>query len=135
MEAELVALATSGATTLVGLMVTEVWSEVRGRFGALFGRRRETVCEDMDAVREELIAAEDREAAMAGAEAEWTARLRRALAADPAAADQLRSLLDELQQHGPQPGAGSANATITGGTFHQSVVQIGRIDQAGDVTF
>ncbi|MEV4613600.1 hypothetical protein AB0K43_13505 [Kitasatospora sp. NPDC049258] len=130
METEIVALATSGATTLVGLMVTELWSEARGRFAALFGRRSEAVCEDLDAVRAELLAAEDQDAAAAGAEAEWTARLRRALAADPAAAAQLRALLDELAPHQPAPAAGSVHNTITGGEFHSPVIQSGR-----DTTF
>ncbi|CAM5454626.1 hypothetical protein SCALM49S_06622 [Streptomyces californicus] len=38
MEAELTALAAWGATTFVGLMATEAWSQVRGRLARVLGR-------------------------------------------------------------------------------------------------
>ncbi|WP_035804903.1 hypothetical protein [Kitasatospora mediocidica] len=125
MEAEIVALATSGATTVVGLMATELWTEARGRFAALFGRRSESVCEDLDLAREELLAAEDRAGATTAAEAEWGNRLRRALSADPAAAAQLRSLLDELAPHTAPQASMSVHNNISDGTFHGMVIMTG----------
>ncbi|MEU9131415.1 hypothetical protein AB0D08_25465 [Kitasatospora sp. NPDC048540] len=133
MEAEIVALATSGASTLVGLMVTELWTEARGRFASLFGRRSEAVGEELEEVRRELLCADDQAAAAVGAEAEWEARLRRALAADPEAAAQLRALLDELAPHQePAPAPGSVHNSITGrGVYNEPVIQAGYVQ--GDV--
>ncbi|KJK55705.1 hypothetical protein UK12_27115 [Saccharothrix sp. ST-888] len=116
------ALATSGATTLVGLMATELWTQARGRFAALFGRDRATeIAEELDEVREDLRSTGDGTAAAA----EWARRLRRALAADPEAAEELRDLLAEF---GPAADRGSISNVINGGTFNGTVVQSGRID-------
>ncbi|WP_371501302.1 hypothetical protein OG871_30995 [Kitasatospora sp. NBC_00374] len=131
MEAEIVALATSGATTLVSLMVTELWSEARGRFASLFGRRSEDVGEDLDQARAELLAADDPSAVAAGAETEWGNRLRRALAADPEAAARLRALLDELSP-AAQAAPGPAHTTVTttttvNGEFRGVSIQAGSV--------
>ncbi|MFJ1705137.1 hypothetical protein [Kitasatospora sp. NPDC088346] len=133
MEAEIVALATSGATTLVSLMVTELWSEARGRFASLFGRRSEDVGADLDEARAELLASDDPSAVAAGTEAEWSNRLRRALAADPAAAAKLRALLDELSPAAQDPAAGpsvhitNVHNTVENGRYHGTVIQSGNI--------
>ncbi|MGW1806557.1 hypothetical protein [Streptomyces sp. NPDC002078] len=104
MDAELVALASSGATTLVGLMVTDGWQQVRGRFAALFRQQGTDVDEELERSRDDLVAARQaRDVATAeDLVAEWRSRIRRLLAADPGAADQLRTLLDELP--GPAQG-------------------------------
>ncbi|MFB7665389.1 hypothetical protein ACFC1R_15795 [Kitasatospora sp. NPDC056138] len=121
MEAEIAALATSGATTLVGLMATELWTQARGRFAALFGRDRATeIAEELDEVREDLRSTGNGTAAAA----EWARRLRRALAADPEAAEELRDLLAEF---GPAAEPGSVRNVINGGTYRGIVVQSGRI--------
>jgi hypothetical protein len=128
-EAELAALASSGATTLVGLMATDAWTQVRDRVAALFGRAGDAG--DADAAAEELrhsqedlltARAEGDEAAVAeDIEAVWRSRLRRVLRADPAAADELRRLLDELT-----PAAGAPHVVVTntvnGGVHHGPVV-------------
>lgn len=129
MEAEIVALATSGATTVVGLMASDLWTEVRGRVAALFGRRSESVGEELELAREELLAAEDGPGAAAAAEAEWGNRLRRALAADPTAAAQLRSLLEELAPRGEAPGPGAVVNTINGGSYTGVVIQAGSVNR------
>ncbi|MFF9784223.1 hypothetical protein YWIDRAFT_07693 [Streptomyces sp. SceaMP-e96] len=100
MEAELATLAATGATTLVGLMVSEAWNQTRGRLARFFARGDDTALPDeqLAASREELIAARDAADAdtAADVEEEWRLRLRRTLRADPGAAEELRLLLDEL---------------------------------------
>jgi hypothetical protein len=121
-EAELAALATSGATTMVGLMATDAWSQVRGRLARLLARGGETgaVDAELEAARQELDAARAAgdDLAASDVETEWRTRLRRMLRADPAAAQELRLLLAEID-----PGAGrgptvvvhnSVSGTVTG---------------------
>lgn len=47
MEAELVALATAGATTLVQQMATDGWDAVRRRMAAFLARRQGTADEEV----------------------------------------------------------------------------------------
>ncbi|MFE9461837.1 hypothetical protein [Streptomyces californicus] len=127
MEAELTALAASGATTFVGLMATEAWSQVRGRLARFLGRGAddEVVDAELEESRAELAAAraEDDEEAAADIEAAWRNRLRRTLRADPGAAGELRAILEELA---PQQPAGPAVAinhnTISGGHYNAPVI-------------
>ncbi|BBA96290.1 hypothetical protein RVR_1521 [Actinacidiphila reveromycinica] len=137
MEAELTALAASGATTLVQLMVQDTWGHLRGRLAAFFARGGGdggAVGGQLDAARAELVAA--RQAGDAGTaadvEEEWRARLRRVLRADPDAATELRTLLAEL---GATPARGGTisvvHSMISGGT--QGAVIQGR-DINGAVT-
>ncbi|MDN3295350.1 hypothetical protein QWM81_15070 [Streptomyces ficellus] len=142
MEAELVALATAGATALVQQLVGETWEQVRGRVTAFFARRAgtdpETVGAELETVRAELLAAEesgDEQAtadAQAEARTEWRARMRRTLQADPAAAAELRALLGDLMPALPAPvSSGDVHNTISGGVQHGAVIQagsIGRLD-------
>ncbi|MFJ3901883.1 hypothetical protein [Streptomyces sp. NPDC090025] len=130
MEAELVALATTGATALVQQMVGDGWERVRTRVAAFFAARsgsdEAAVGAELDAVREELLQAErtgDEDAtaeARDEARAEWRSRMRRTLRADPEAATELRGILAELAG---EPGASAApqttiiNNTIENGSF------------------
>ncbi|MFE7139131.1 hypothetical protein ACFVAG_15415 [Streptomyces sp. NPDC057644] len=127
MEAELTALAASGATTFVGLMATEAWTQVRGRLARFLGRGEddEVIDAELEESREELTAArsEDDEATAADIEAEWRNRLRRTLRADPQRADELRTLLDELAPLQPVGPTVSVTNTISGGTQHGPVFQ------------
>ncbi|MDH6575804.1 hypothetical protein [Kitasatospora sp. MAP5-34] len=121
MDAELVELATSGATTLVGLMVTEAWGQARGRFAALFGHARaEDTAAELEIVRGEVLAG----GAPEEAASEWAPRLRRLLA-DPDTAAELRSLLAEFAPKATAPG--SSPVTINGGNFHGTVVATGSV--------
>ncbi|MGW0732110.1 hypothetical protein [Streptomyces sp. NPDC002851] len=159
MEAELATLVATGATTLVGLMVTETWTQARERVVRFFARAGadDEADADADAVEEELRASraaliEARTAAeevdvdageaaeaqqiSADIEAQWRLRLRRALRADPAAARELRALLDELAPDtGGDTGAtGAVHNTISGGVQHGPVIQarnISRVDLRG----
>jgi hypothetical protein len=133
-EAELTALAASGATTLVQLMVQDGWSHVRGRLAAFFARGGDGTAVDgqLDAARTEVVAARQSgdTGTAADVEEEWRARLRRVLRADPAAAAELRALLAEL---GAPPEAAPISVvhnTISGGTQNAPVVQARDINGA-----
>lgn len=142
MEAELVALATAGATTLVQQLVGEGWESARTRVAEFFARRfgadEESVGAELEAVREELLSADDTEDGQAAEEAradvlaEWRARMRRGLRADPAAADELREILAELAANDTAGQARSeVSNTISGVVRHSTVIQAGTIGTIG----
>ncbi|MFF8912447.1 hypothetical protein ACF08M_03780 [Streptomyces sp. NPDC015032] len=122
MEAELVALAASGATALVQHMVADSWGQVRDRLVAFFARgeaapeAESALAGELEASRGELTAARDEgdDPSAGDVEAEWRARLRRRLAADPRAADELRAILAELEPAGGTGRAGVVHNTISG---------------------
>ncbi|MGW5335441.1 hypothetical protein [Streptomyces bauhiniae] len=132
MEAELVALASSGATTLMGLMVSDTWAAVRSRISRLLSRgaegsdESETVLGELEMSRAELVAAQaDGDDALAGdVEAHWRVRLRRLLTEDPGAAAELQELLDELSPARDASRHGVVHNEISGG--RQNVVVQGR---------
>ncbi|MFJ6570750.1 hypothetical protein ACIQNU_25375 [Streptomyces sp. NPDC091292] len=130
MEAELVALATSGASTVVALMASDGWNAVRSRVVALL-QRGSRAQEDVDRVegeleldRRELAAARDGDdaAVIADLEAAWRIRLRQLLGEDPSASAVLRELIAEAST-----GSGTVRNTISGGEFRQAVIQTGSI--------
>ncbi|WNF25530.1 hypothetical protein RI138_01205 [Streptomyces sp. C11-1] len=127
MEAELMTLAASGATTVVGLMATEAWTQVRGRLARFLSRGEDTdaVDAELEESRAELTAAraDADEATAADIEAEWRTRLRRALRANPEAAEELRTLLDELAPLQPSAPTVSVSNSVSGGTQYAPVVQ------------
>ncbi|MFJ1592889.1 hypothetical protein ACIOD0_22000 [Kitasatospora albolonga] len=129
MEAELTALAASGATALVGLMATEAWNQVRGRAVRFLARNDEesaAVDAELEESRAELIglrAGADEDSA-ADAEEEWRLRLRRALRTNPEAAAELRDLLmaghalpDSSSRSGTTPDSRSPGARESGTCF------------------
>ena len=127
MEAELLTLATSGATTMVGLMVSESWTQARGRIAAFFGRdgsSSDVIEAELETARRELATGREEgdELAAADIEAQWRTRLRRVLRTDPVAAAELRALLDELAPLVEEGRAGAVHNTISGGVQH-GVVQ------------
>ncbi|MEK8172992.1 glycosyltransferase [Streptomyces sp. M19] len=127
-----------GATALVGLMVSDAWAQARQRLGRFLGRGDEDEARSADLElqrsREELVAAGQAgdDQATADVEAGWRTRLRRVLREDPAAAEELRALLDELSPR-PGDGSGTVTNTISGGVQHGTVIQ-GR-DFSGGLTF
>ncbi|AJC59132.1 MULTISPECIES: hypothetical protein [Streptomyces] len=132
MEAELVALATAGATTLVQQMATEGWATVRRRMAAVLARRRGAeeeaeVERELDQARTDVISAREDgdEEVPQGVAVVWKARLRRLLAEDPAAAAELRRLLDEVAPQGTQSVVRDVHNTISGGVMTGPVVQAG----------
>ncbi|WP_310726807.1 hypothetical protein [Streptomyces sp. N2A] len=136
MEAELVALAATGATTLVQQMATDGWAGVRRRMAAFLARRRgagdEAALEgELDDSRADLVVAQEEgdQDGVAGVTAAWRLRLRRLLSEDPAAAAELRALLDEVA---PEPDRGTVwhvHNTVSGGT-NGMVIQAGHVNDA-----
>ncbi|MFI1201387.1 hypothetical protein K2224_25535 [Streptomyces sp. BHT-5-2] len=131
MEAELVALATTGATTLVQQMATEGWGALRRRMAALLARRRgaeaEAVGRELDETRAEVVNAQENgdELAVEDAVARWRIELRRLFAEDPAAAAELRRLLDEVAPRNDQGATvRDVHNTVSGGVSGM-VVQAG----------
>ncbi|MEU8759083.1 hypothetical protein [Streptomyces sp. NPDC048659] len=146
MEAELVTLATAGATALVQQMVTEGWERARtriaGYFAARSGADEAAIGEELDAAREDLLSAERSGDPDAAAEAqseartEWRARMRRSLLADPNAAGELRRILDELSgpdSSAPAPHTTVITNTMTGGVHHGITIQAGTIGDVGRI--
>ncbi|MFF6812226.1 hypothetical protein ACFZAG_20385 [Streptomyces sp. NPDC012403] len=108
MDPEIAALAGTAGTTVVTLMVTNAWESARDGMVALWRRfqpaRAESVGEELEAGREELLLARRAGDAASEAEltAEWQGRVRRFLLAQPEAADELRRILDELNPSLPE---------------------------------
>lgn len=127
MEAELAALAASGATTLVGLMVSETWTQARDRLAQFFSRGRDddAVDEELRLSQEELAAARASEDDLAAAdiEAGWRMRLRRALQTNPEAAEELRLLLAELEAEAGGKPTVTVHNSISGGVQNGPVFQ------------
>lgn len=137
MEAELTALAVSGATSLVQLMAGDAWTAARDRVRALFGRDRpdpaQTADVDLEESRAAVVAAanSDDRAALAEIESRWRARLLLLLREDPEAQARLRALL-AAAGHSPAQGT-TVHNTISGGDIRGPVVQAGTIE--GDLHF
>jgi hypothetical protein len=123
-------LATTAATSIVGLLATEAWEKAREVVTALWRKvhpdRVETVVAELEDTRAEVLAArrdgdERSERDLAG---EWQGRLRRLMAADPAIAEELARLLTDVLE----PAARAHGGTIAmNATAHDH----GRVYQAG----
>ncbi|MFI1694839.1 hypothetical protein ACH419_02545 [Streptomyces bobili] len=128
MDAEVAVLAQSAGTTLVALMATDAWHRVRDGITQLWRRtqpeRAETVAAELEAGREDVLAAAaagDQET-LEELRVQWQGLVRRLLMARPAAVEELRALLDQLD-----PG-GSATRQIT---QHATASGQARVYQAG----
>ncbi|MGC0400423.1 tetratricopeptide (TPR) repeat protein [Streptomyces sp. SAI-126] len=130
MEAELAALAASGATTLVGLMISDSWTSAKERLTRFLARRRSAgeAEEELQAASEELARARASgdTAAEEEIEADWRQRLLVVLREEPAAAAELRSLLAEWAGH-------VSHTVISGGVNHGPAFQGAQIH--GGITF
>jgi hypothetical protein len=100
MDSELAVIASSGATTIVNLLATDAWHQVKDKVGALWRRFRP---EQADAIESELdqarleITSTDETVALAVTR-EWESRLLRLLAADSEAITELGRVVSELRQ-------------------------------------
>ncbi|GAA2219890.1 hypothetical protein GCM10010400_76680 [Streptomyces aculeolatus] len=114
---EVAALASTGATTLVGLMVTDGWTQARARFTRLLQRRGSAVETELETTRSTLLAmsAADSDRARAEAENTWAERLTLLLSSDPEAVSELAEILTEY------PRSTQTHAEIHGGVFHGPV--------------
>ncbi|MEV4678091.1 MULTISPECIES: hypothetical protein [Actinomadura] len=128
MEAELAALASSGATALVGLMVSDSWARVKDGFARMLGKSApaEAPLEELEISRVELVTAclEHDDAKVAAIESHWRSRLESLLRSDETAVDALRRLLSA-----PTP---SPVETIS--NFISGDMQFGSIIQAGHIS-
>jgi hypothetical protein len=139
-DPELVELTSTAAKTVVTLLVTESWTRVTSAVGALWRRvhpdRAETVEAELAETRAELLTARetgDEQAEVALAQ-EWQGRIRRLIAADPDAIEELRALVAELGAGQGDTGASQAGrvdmrARATG---HGRVYQAGRDMRIGE---
>lgn len=128
MEAELAALASSGATALVGLMVSDSWARVKGGFARMLAQSApvEAPLEELETSRMEVVTAhlEHDQTKVAAIESHWRSRLELLLRSDETAADALRRLLPA-----PTP---SPVETIY--NFNSGDTHLGSIIQAGHIT-
>jgi hypothetical protein len=97
------ALASSVASTLVGLMVTDAWNQAKTAIVDFWRRQRpqqaERVAEDLDDAQKMIRRARESKNRQAEAAvlAEWEGRLRTLIALHPTAADDLARVLKRLQ--------------------------------------
>jgi hypothetical protein len=133
MDPELTALTSTAATTVVQLLATAAWEQVKTAVGGLWQRvhpeRAETVQAELEDSRAEVLAArevgdEQVEQTLVG---EWQGRLRRLVAADPQLVNDLRCVVAELRAAlaDAEPLTG-ASITMQATTFDTS-----RVNQAG----
>ncbi|KAA9375451.1 hypothetical protein F5972_27220 [Microbispora cellulosiformans] len=131
MEPELVALASSGAATLVGLMVSDSWTKAKEGVARMLarGKNAEQMSQELDASRAELLAAHEADDGrlVAGIEEAWRARLCRLVEADPPLAEELRQLTEALGTTPPAGETGNVFNLISGDVRHGPVVQAGRV--------
>ncbi|MGW2700631.1 hypothetical protein [Streptomyces sp. NPDC001340] len=132
MEAELMALAAAGATAFVQQMAADSWAQARDRIVSFFSRRggEEDVIEgELETSHGELAVAMETgdEQTASDVEAEWRTRLRRTLVANPAAASELRALLDELAPDQSDQQGAVVHNMISGGVQHGPVIQVGNV--------
>lgn len=130
METELTALASAGATTLIGLMVSDSWTKAKAGFARLFARGDAAVSTLLllETSQADLVAAQAKEddAKAAAIEAEWRTRLHHLLQSDPAVSAELRHL---LYPPGPES-VGPVYNIISGGVRFGSVIQAGQVSGA-----
>lgn len=129
MEPELMTLASSGAATLVGLMVSDSWERIKEAVARLLARRggMEKALRDLDASRADLLAGD--ESAAIGIESEWRARLCRLIETDPDFADDLRHLLNATGVPPSEAPMRDVHNVISGGVQYGPVIQAGRISK------
>ncbi|MEU0337976.1 hypothetical protein ABZ092_03025 [Streptomyces bobili] len=129
MDPEVTSLAQSAGTTLVTLMAADAWQRTRDGFTQLWRRmqpeRAETVAAELEAGREDVlaaVAAHDQET-LDELRLQWQRSVRRLIVARPAAVEELRRLLDELDPGGSVPRQITQHATASG---QARVYQAGR---------
>ncbi|MFD8480402.1 hypothetical protein [Kitasatospora sp. NPDC059673] len=127
-------LAGQAATTVVGLLATDAWegakSAVTGAWRRLRPERAESISQELDDTREDLLrarAAGTEDETLASLAGDWESRFRRLIGDNPALAAEIRRVLDEeLTPALPpeqRPAAGGTtvfHATVTGGNVYQA---------------
>lgn len=134
MDAELAALATSGAAAVVQLMAQDAWTTVKEGVLALFGRgaadRTESVSAALDETRTIVASSggRDDDPRLVSLTSDWRERLLVLLQQDPALAEELRALVAHATD---QPS--SVHNVITGAKVRGPVIQTHTI--TGDLHF
>ncbi|WP_067964813.1 hypothetical protein [Nocardiopsis trehalosi] len=101
MEETLAALALSGGTTLVGAMATSAWQAASSGVARLFARRGDDVAGQLDDHAALVDRAPDPDQARQSLVPLWRLHLEDLLRRDPAAADELRDLIDRVRSQLP----------------------------------
>ncbi|GHE94530.1 hypothetical protein E5082_22120 [Streptomyces griseoluteus] len=132
MDAELAAMAASGATTLVSLMVTDSWTHARALMGRFLARAgADTVAiTGLDDARARLLltgtTADER--AASGIAAEWQTRLCGLVEAGVLTGEELSALGASLRRLAAAAGrTATVHNTVSGGTQHGPIVQAGTV--------
>jgi len=127
--AELGELASSGAATFVGLVVTDAWQQAKERIGRLLARGGDSRLEAarLEVTRTELLIADESgdQEARRRVQQDWEARLRDLLTSDPSAEGDLRAVLDDFD---PLRGRSQQSVTVhnhVSGGRQGNVFQIG----------
>jgi hypothetical protein len=129
MDPEIAALAGTAGTTVVTLMAGDAWQRTREGVVALWRRvhpeRADSIYADLEATRTEVLAGRAAGDPQSEEEltAEWQGRMRRLLAGEPAIAEDLRRLLDEIS-----PGCAESSSRIR---MRATASGHGRVYQAG----
>jgi hypothetical protein len=126
-------LAASAAATIVNLMATDAWGQVKEKVGALWRRFRpdqaDAVAVELDRARDEVIGADETSAR--ALTLYWESQLLRLLSADGAAAEELARVLTELTAGGtPQNSTVRQQAKATGRSV---VIQVGGSASIGEL--
>lgn len=134
MDAEIVTLINSGATTLLGLMVTDAWGRTKRAAAELFGGGAGAdtgVAADLEETRAQLRKARESNdsAAEADLAAEWRSRLRRAVESDDSTAEALRRFVLENESILKENANRSESITM-----HAHAQDGGRVYQQGQGT-
>jgi hypothetical protein len=127
-------LAQAGATAIVAAMVTDAWQQMRMSIAAVLGRgapeRVSAEEAELEASREQILQAGDdeRDEVTRDQLAQWRGSLRRLMATDPDAADDLQALVDSLRDELPAEEVGEQARVIQNARADRgsTVVQAGR---------
>ncbi|MCX5402109.1 hypothetical protein [Streptomyces sp. NBC_00102] len=130
MDTEFATLAASGATTLVSLMVTDSWTQVRELFARLLSPTAPTVVADLDGARDRVLAADAGTSARTVREvtAQWHVHLHHLLRTGSVTSEELRDVLALLRQFDvPARLPAVVHNDINGGVQHGPVIQAGHV--------
>ncbi|MFE9284796.1 hypothetical protein ACF1HU_00405 [Streptomyces olivaceus] len=133
MDAELAALAASGATTLVSLMVTDSWAHARALMGRFLARSGAdtTVIAGLDDARTRLFLTSTtaNEHATSGIAAEWQTHLCRLVETGAFTSEDLSALGTSLRRLAAAAvdRPATVHNSVSGGTQHGPIVQAGTV--------
>ncbi|TQF04405.1 hypothetical protein E6W39_21995 [Kitasatospora acidiphila] len=134
MDSEFVTLASSAATTVVTLLATDGWEQVKTAMGSLWRRVHPDLAgaveAELVAQRSMVIAAQDADddQVVRALEDDWRQRLSTLLAAEPWLAAELRRLVEEDLRARETAAEGSRATPIE---MHAKASGHGRVYQAG----